>query len=351
VSEVKGQMYDELYQRLGTKEGEDIYRIGKSRERKMKDIIQVKCIKDETKRLLTKDEDIKNRWWEYFNKLSNKDSGSSSIELDISSDDLNRQFVRMIQEFEVKDALKRMKGDKAMGSDGIPIEMWRSLGDIAIVWLTMLFNLIFRSNKMSDEWKRSILVPIFKNKGMCKIVLIIREIKLMSHTIKLWERIIEHHLRAVTNVTENQFGFMPGRSIMETIFLIRQLMERCREQKKDMHMVFTDLEKAYDKVLRNVMWWALQKYKVSTKYITLIKDMYHNVVTSVRTSNGDTNDFSINIGLHQGSALSPYLFALVMDEVTRDIQGGIPCCMLFADDVVLVGVSRTRVDQKLELWR
>jgi hypothetical protein len=79
--------------------------------------------------------------------------------------------------------------------------------------------------------------------------------------------------------------------------------------------------------------------------------MYDNVVISVRTSNGDTNAFSINIGLHQGSALSPYLFALVMDEVTRDIQYGISWCMLFADDVVLMDESRTGVDQKLELWR
>jgi hypothetical protein len=94
----------------------------------------------------------------------------------------------------------------------------------------------------------------------------------------------------------------------------------------------------------------LQKHKVSSKYITLIKDMYNNVVSSVRTSDEDTNDFPINIGLHQGSALSPYLFALGMDEVTRDIQG-IPWCMLFADDVVLVDESRTGVDHKLELWR
>jgi hypothetical protein len=138
---------------------------------------------------------------------------------------------------------------------------------------------------------------------------------------------------------------------MEAIFLIRQLMETCREQKKDMHMVFIDVEKAYDKVPMNIMWWALQKHKVSSKYITLIKDMYDNVVTSVRTSNVDTNDFSINIGLYQWSGLSPYLFALVMDKVTRDIQGGIPWCMLFTDDVVLVDENRTRVEQKLELWR
>jgi hypothetical protein len=74
-------------------------------------------------------------------------------------------------------------------------------------------------------------------------------------------------------------------------------------------------------------------------------------VTNVRTSDGDTNDFPINIGMHQGSILSLYLFALLMDEVTRDKQGSIPWCMLFADDVVLVDESRSGVDQKLELWR
>jgi hypothetical protein len=70
--------------------------------------------------------------------------------------------VRRIQESEVKDALKRMKGGKATSSDGIPIEVW-TLRDVAIVWLTKLFNLIFRLNMMPDEWRRSILVPIFKN--------------------------------------------------------------------------------------------------------------------------------------------------------------------------------------------
>jgi hypothetical protein len=73
---------------------------------------------------------------------------------------------------------------------------------------------------------------------------------------------------------------MPRRTTIEAIFLIRQLMEKYKEQKKNMRMIFLDLED-YDKVPRNVMWWALQKYKVSIKYITLIKDMYDNVVTSV----------------------------------------------------------------------
>ena len=83
--------------------------------------------------------------------------------------------------------------------------------------------------------------------------------------------------------------------------------------------------------------------KVPMKYVGLIKDMYNNVVTSVRTNNCNTDYFLIKIGLRQGSALSPYLFALVMDEVTRNIQGNIPWCMLFADDVVLVDESQAGV--------
>ena len=96
-------------------------------------------------------------------------------------------------------------------------------------------------------------------------------------------------------------------------------MERFREQKKDLHTVFIDLENAYDKIPRNIMWWALDKHKVPSKYVTLIKDMYNNIVTSVRTNDGNTDYFLIKIGLHQGSALSLYLFALVIDEVARNI--------------------------------
>jgi hypothetical protein len=73
--------------------------------------------------------------------------------------------VRRFQEAEIEEALKRMNRGKAMGPDGIPIEVWRCLGARAICWLEKLFNLIFRENKIPEEWRRSVLVPIFKNKG------------------------------------------------------------------------------------------------------------------------------------------------------------------------------------------
>ena len=125
--------------------------------------------------------------------MFNGENEGTTFELDDSFDDTNRCFVRRIQE---PKALKRMKGGKAIGPDGIPIVVWRCLGDRAIVWLTKLFNLIFRSNKMPEEWRRSILLPIFKNKGD-EPYDEADGIKLMSHTMKLWEMVIEHRLRRV----------------------------------------------------------------------------------------------------------------------------------------------------------
>ncbi|PKA47146.1 ubiquitin-protein ligase E3 C [Apostasia shenzhenica] len=79
--------------------------------------------------------------------------------------------------------------------------------------------------------------------------------------------------------------------------------------------------------------------------------MYEGPVTCVRTQGGLTKDFSITVGLHQGSALSPYLFALIMKVMTGYIQDEVPWCMLFADDIVLIEKTKKGAKAKLELWR
>jgi Reverse transcriptase (RNA-dependent DNA polymerase) len=82
---------------------------------------------------------------------------------------------------------------------------------------------------------------------------------------------------------------------------------------------------------------------------SLIKDMYINIMTDVRACEDESDVFPIKIELHQGSALSPYIFTLVMDEIMKDIQRDILLCMFFADDVVLIDESMIEIDQKLEL--
>ena len=89
-------------------------------------------------------------------------------------------------------------------------------------------------------------------------------------------------------------------------------------------MVFIDLEKAYDRVPRDLIWECLGAKGVPETYIRVVKDMYHGSQTSVYSHSGDPEYFVVKVGLHQGSALSPFLFTVVMDVVLSSIQDGIP---------------------------
>jgi len=152
-------------------------------------------------------------------------------------------------------------------------------------------------------------------------------------------------------ISENQFGFMPGRSTTKAFYLLRRLMGLYRDRKVDLHMVFIDMEKAYDRVSREVLWSCLEKKRVSQAYIRVIKDMYMGGRTSVRMPGRVANNFYVGMGLHQGSALRPFLFTLVMDELTEGIQDDLPWHMLFTDDIVFVNETKERVNDKLERWR
>ena len=82
---------------------------------------------------------------------------------------------------------------------------------------------------------------------------------------------------------------------------------------------FIDLQ-AFDCVPRKCIWWALRSKGIPEAYIEIIRDMYHDSASMVRTAVGDTKSFQITVGVHQGSALSPFLFNVVHDTVSAHIQ-------------------------------
>nr|GFC88821.1 hypothetical protein [Tanacetum cinerariifolium] len=97
------------------------------------------------------------------------------------------------------------------------------------------------------------------------------------------------------------------------------------------HRLRADLEKAYDSVPRELVWKTLLDKGTPRRYSRVIKDMYEGAKTRVRTTAGNTEYFPVKLGLHQGSAISLYLFTLILDELSRGIQKNIPWCMIFAD--------------------
>ena len=134
-----------------------------------------------------------------------------------------------------------MKKGKAVGPDELPVEVWKCMGEMGIEFLTRLFNRLLMGERMPEEWRRSVLIPIYKNKGDAQCCGNYRGIKLMSHTMKVWERIIETRLRDRVEISKQQYGFMPGKRTTDAMFALRMLMEKYREGQKELHCAFVDL--------------------------------------------------------------------------------------------------------------
>ena len=116
-------------------------------------------------------------------------------------------------------------------------------------------------------------------------------------------------------------------------------------------MVFVDLETAFDRDPRKVIWWSPSRKGVLEREIKAIMEMYTNIETSVNVEYTRSESFDVKVGVHQGSILSPLPFALVMDEVTKDIREGVVKEMLYADDIVLVGDNWEEVESRYTRWK
>ncbi|XP_022024107.1 uncharacterized protein LOC110924406 [Helianthus annuus] len=307
VTEAKNIAYKRMYKRQETKEWEhDMFKIAKARgrrrqdkivkerERRRQDLQVVKFLKGEDGRVLVKEHGIKKRWQTYFHNLFSDQMAhqQESKNPTTQRQKWNNCYCRGITQGEVRTTLRKMGRVKAVGPNNIPIEVWMCLGEEGVQWLTSLFNLIFR--------------PV------------------------------------------NYRG--PGRSTTEAIHTLIRLMEKHREKKRDLHMVFIDHETSYNSVPRRLIWDSLECREVPGKYVDIIRDMYVRSETSVKALVGDTDFFSVKVGLHQGSVLSPFLFIVVLDELSKLIQETIPWCMLFADDIVLVVKTKQSLNVILEEW-
>ena len=124
----KGRAYNDLYDRLETKEGEkELYRLAGQ-----------------------------------FGKLMNEENNG---DLRTEEAEVVNEEVNCVSKKEVKNALRRMKKGKAVGPDELPVEVWKCMGKIEIKFLTRLFNRLLMGKRMPEEWRKNVLIPIYKNKG------------------------------------------------------------------------------------------------------------------------------------------------------------------------------------------
>ena len=155
----------------------------------------------------------------------------------------------------------------------------------------------------------------------------------------------------LVSIDDSQFGFVPDRGTTDAIFVVRQLQEKYLAANKRLYMAFVDLEKAFDRVPRKVIWWALRRLGVEEWIVQLVQGMYANVQSRVRVGEGFSEELEVKVGVHHGSVLSPLLFIIVLEALSCEFRSGVPWEDLYADDLVIIAKSLEECVSRLLTWK
>ncbi|XP_069998500.1 uncharacterized protein [Penaeus vannamei] len=182
VAKAKKKTYDELCERLNSREGEkDLYRLAWQRDSAGRDVQHVRMIMDTEGNILTREENVLRRWKEYFEELINMENVRGRRLEEVKTAD---QVVRGISKEEVRTAINKTKVGNVVGPDSIPMEAWRSLEELAVTWFTRLFNKFLKDlEKVYDTVPREELWYCIKKSGVAeKYVKVVKDMHNESET-------------------------------------------------------------------------------------------------------------------------------------------------------------------------
>ena len=123
------------------------------------------------------------------------------------------------------------------------------------------------------------------------------------------------------------------------------------DKRKKLYMCFVDIEKAFDRVPRKVMEWVMKKKGLPEVIVRAVMSFYHGTKTKVRVGSELSEEFLVQVGVHQGSVLSPLLFAIAVDVTSENAREGLMNEILYVDDLVLMGECIENLKEKFLKWK
>ena len=259
-----------------------------------------------------------------------------------------------ITDTEMMAAMKKMKKGKATGLDDIRVEMLDMAGDVGVNWTQRLLSSCLTEGKILVEWRTGLIIPIWKMKGDVHDPGKYRGITLLSQVQKLLERVLDGRIRKTIEceIGEEQQGFRKGRGTTDGLFTLRQFVEKKLEKQGSMCIGFVDLEKAFDTVSRKMVMETLRWLGVPEAEVGIVEATYQQTNGRVIIGAGMSEQFSVNIGLRQGSALSPLLFIVVMELISGKVSmKDTSRKLLYADDLAIVAEDKEELNESLEEWK
>ena len=262
---------------------------------------------------------------------------------------------------ELNKVCNKLKSNKATGPDSIPYEVLKN-ENIRVLILNF-FNKCFDFHIVPGAWQEAIISPIPKSASKDPFVpLNYRGISLLSCFYKIYSSLLNSRLSKHCEINhllvDEQNGFRPDRSCVDHVFSLSSVLRNRNADKLSTFACFIDMRKAFDWVHRDMMLFKLMsQYNVNGKLYEAIKSIYSSSHARVKLNSQFTPSFNITAGVKQGDNLSPTLFSLYLNDLAIDIKemncginidGYNFCILLYADDIVLVAPSESKLQSMID---
>ena len=301
-------------------------------------------------------------FWEDIGGMNSIEPMPIDIELRIRERELNAIDVE-IEKNEVKRVLEHLKNGKAAGLDEIPYEMFKCGGERVLDILTKLYNCVLAEEKVPSKWNESKVILLHKGGHKSKKELKnYRPIALLDTIGKIFCMVVNERLRDCIEMSgllsDEQNGFRSNRRGEDNIFMVRELIERCKRENKSGYFAFLDIEKAYDRVNRELLCKVLSKCGLSEKFVRIIRSMYENTRARYMLGDIESDWVESKRGVRQGCILSPLLFALYTEELALRVKErglGVTvgreklCMLMYADDIIIMCETGNDLQELLDI--
>ena len=231
---------------------------------------------------------------------------------------------RRITPEEIQKVISSLKNGKAKGIDCIGNEEIKATENVMINVYCKLFNIVFDTGVIPTAWSVGVIQSLYKNKGAPEDPDNYRGITLLSCLSKVFTAVINNRLgefaKSTNLISKEQAGFRPGCSTVDHIFALNCLLDIYLSKGQKLYCGFIDYRKAFDTVWRAGLWSKVLKSDINGKLIRVIMNLYDKAKSSIKTQYGTSESFPCQMGVRQGENLSPFLFALYLNDLASFME-------------------------------